>query len=217
MSELIFTDGTALQIGTIYCIGKNYAKHAAEMGSGIPKDPIVFLKPAAAYVADGGSINYPEITNELHHEVELVIAIGKDCGNTTLENAWDCVAGTAVGLDITMRDQQRKAKEKGLPWTTAKAFKTSAPISKIVPVNELNGQKHFDLQLKVNGELRQSANTIEMERPVEQLIKYLDDIFSLKKGDLIFTGTPEGIGEIHKGDKLEAELKGFAALSADVI
>jgi 2-keto-4-pentenoate hydratase/2-oxohepta-3-ene-1,7-dioic acid hydratase in catechol pathway len=214
--KIKFTDGYQLEVGTMYCIGKNYAKHAAEMGGAVPKEPVVFLKPPAAYIPDGAEIIIPDFSNNVHHEVELVVAIGKDATDVSKENALDYVAGYAVGIDVTLRDVQQDAKDKGKPWTTAKAFRTSAPISKFIPASEVGDDNLFDLELKVNGEIRQQGNTKEMERSVETLIEYLSKVFTLRKGDLIFTGTPEGVGQINSNDKLEASLVGYVSLNIKV-
>ena len=211
-----FTDGRKLKVGTMYCVGQNYSKHAKEMGSEMPNDPIIFIKPPNAYVSNGGKVILPSISNLPHHEVELVVVIGKDCNNVRTNDAVKYIAGYAVGLDITLRDIQNKAKKDGHPWAVAKGFRTSAPISKIVSATQFGEEiPFFALELKVNNEMRQAANTKEMERSVAVLISYLSGIFGLREGDCIFTGTPEGVGEIKHGDKLHAELKGF--ISLDVI
>ncbi|TAL68477.1 MAG: FAA hydrolase family protein [Bacteroidetes bacterium] len=212
-----FSDGRKMKVGTMFCVGQNYSKHAKEMGSEVPKDPIIFLKPPNAYTPDGGKVILPEISNLPHHEVELVVIIGKDCDNVSASDAINYIAGYAVGLDITLRDIQNKAKTNGHPWAVAKGFRTSAPISKIVPASQFeNNIPVFDVELKINGELRQQTNTREMERSVAVLISYLSGIFGLREGDCIFTGTPEGVGEIKNGDKLHAELKGFVSLDVSV-
>jgi len=206
-NNLTFTNGTDLRIGTIYGIGKNYSKHAREMGGEVPKDPVVFIKPAASYVEDGGKIIIPDISKSVHHEVELVVVISKECVNVKSEDAHEYIAGYAVGIDATLRDVQSKAKAAGLPWATAKGFVTSAPISKVVPAEAIGTKEPlFSLLLSINGELRQKGNTADMERSVGKLIEYLSEIFTLQSGDCIFTGTPEGVGQLNKGDNVRAEL-----------
>ncbi|MBI5325221.1 MAG: fumarylacetoacetate hydrolase family protein [Ignavibacteriae bacterium] len=215
--EYEFTDGRKMNVGTMFCVGQNYSKHAKEMGSEVPKDPIIFLKPANAYIPDGGKIILPSISNLPHHEVELVVIIGKDCDNIDINEAKNYIAGYAVGLDITLRDIQNKAKKDGHPWAVAKGFRTSAPISKIIPSSQFGIDiPDFELELKVNGEIKQRVNTNEMERSVEVLISYLSGIFGLREGDCIFTGTPEGVGVINHGDKLHAQLKGYVTLEVKV-
>lgn len=214
--ELIFTDGSNMPVGTMFCIGKNYAKHAREMGGSVPKAPVVFLKPPQAYIPDGGKIVIPEISANVHHEVELVIVIGKDCGNVAGENAKDYIAGVAVGIDVTLRDVQSEAKKNGTPWAVAKGFKTSAPISRIVSLDKAGNIDDLELSLYVNGEERQRGFTKDMERSAGDLVEYLSAIFSLRRGDIIFTGTPEGVGPLKSGDSVRAELKGFAKLEVIV-
>lgn len=211
--ELEFTNGEKIELGTMYCIGRNYAKHALEMGATVPEDPIVFLKPPAAYLPDGGEIQLPSYSNEVHHEVELVVVIGKEARGTIVEPVENYIAGYGVGIDLTLRDVQAKCKANGHPWAVAKGFVTSAPISKIVPAGEVGSSDTiFNLELKVNGELRQAGSTDYMERSVETLVKYLAEVFTLQPGDIIFTGTPEGVAEVKSGDTVTAELKGYVGL-----
>ncbi len=210
--ELIFVDGRTTPVGVMYGVGKNYAKHIEEMGDKVPDDPIIFLKPPGAYVRDGSTIELPDFSDEIHHEVELVAVIGKECRKIKKEEARKYIAGYAVGIDLTLRDVQRKAKEKGAPWAVAKGFAHSAPISKVIPAMRFSESPVFNLKLKVNGELRQSASTSEMLRTVEEIIEYLSGVFILEPGDCVFTGTPEGVGKIERGDEIEAELEGFVSL-----
>lgn len=211
-----FTDGTKIQVGVFYGIGKNYAKHAREMGGEVPAEPIIFIKPPAAYIENGGTVRLPDFSENVHHEVELLVVIGKDCANVNAEDALEYVAGYGVGIDVTLRDIQNKAKNAGEPWAVSKGFVTSAPVSEIIPKSEVREVKSFDLELSVNGEIKQKSNTSYMERTVEELISYLSNVFTLRAGDAIFTGTPEGVGQIKKGDKLLAELKGFIKLNVSV-
>lgn len=209
--EFLCTDGTILPVGTMYCIGKNYANHAREMGGTVPSEPVVFIKPPSAYLPDGGKVVCPPFSHNLHHEVELVLIIGQDCSFVPKAEAVNVIAGYAIGLDMTLRDVQQKAKERGDPWSVAKAFVTSAPISTILPasrVDNKNGFPHFDIQLHVNDTLRQFGNTAQMERQPDELIAYLSSVFALRRGDCIFTGTPEGVHSVSSGDVLRAELNG---------
>ncbi len=214
--KINFTNGDTLDIGTMYCIGKNYAKHAAEMGGTVPKDPVVFLKPPAAFVEDGGTIYIPAISTNVHHEVELVVAISEDCIDVEEAEAGKYIAGYAVGIDVTLRDIQQNAKDNGKPWATAKGFRSSAPISKFIPAEEIGKNNLFDLEIRVNDKLRQKGKTKDMERSVEKLISYLSKIFTLRKGDLIFTGTPEGVSQISSGDCINASLVGYVDLKVNV-
>lgn len=218
MKNLIFTDGTTIPIGTIYGIGQNYDKHAREMGSKLQRgEKIIFIKPSSSYVEDGGKIILPKISQEVHHEVELVVVIGKECRNVTKDYAWNYIAGFGVGIDATLRDLQKYAKDNGLPWAIAKGFRTSAPISKIVPKSKFEqNKKDFEFELQINGEVKQKGNTLDMIYSVEELIEFLSSIFDLEPGDVIFTGTPEGVGKLAPGDQLNAELKGYTDLRITV-
>jgi len=214
---LEFLNGDKIELANIYCIASNYSKHALEMGTKIPADPVVFLKPTSAYVPDGGTIYLPSFSSNVHHEVELVVVIGKDGRNIEPGEAVEYIAGYAVGIDVTLRDIQAKAKAEGKPWGIAKGFFTSAPISKIVDSKQFNSKiPFFDLMLSVNGEVRQKANTKAMERSVESLISFISRVFSLNAGDCIFTGTPEGVGKIEPGDTVYAELSGLVSLTCYV-
>ncbi|MGQ9819339.1 MAG: fumarylacetoacetate hydrolase family protein [Candidatus Kapaibacteriales bacterium] len=210
---LEFTDGRKCEISNIYAIASNYRNHAIEMGSFIPEKPLVFLKPTSSYVPDGETIWLPPISKNIQYEVELVVVIGKDGFNIPENEAFDYIGGYAVGIDVTLRDLQKEAKNEGKPWGIAKGFYSSAPISKVVPSeNFLGNIPDFDLVLKVNGELRQTGNTKDMERSVARLVSFISKVFSLNEGDCIFTGTPEGVGSISDGDYLEAELKNYVKL-----
>lgn len=199
-----FTDGRTMRIGTMYCIGRNYAAHAAEMGARVPTDPIVFLKPPAAYVADGGVVTLPSWTQNVHHEVELVVVMSSDAQ----------IAGIGVGLDLTARDVQAAAKQRGEPWATAKAWKGSAPVSAIVPAS-VAGNGPWELSLHVNGQQRQHGSTSMMERSIEQLVQYLHDVFTLQEGDCIFTGTPEGVAAVQRGDRAVAGVRDLVTLTVE--
>ncbi len=215
--KLKFTDGTEYPVGTIYCIGQNYAKHALEMGSTVAENPTIFIKPPSAFIEDNEMIVLPDFSSNVHYEVELVVLIGKDCKEIDENLAWEYIAGYAVGIDVTLRDIQNQAKKEGKPWAVAKGFFSSAPISKFIKQNVFGSKiPFFDLKLYVNNELKQYGSTKEMERTVANLIKYLANVFSLRKGDLIFTGTPAGVGQIKTGDKIEAELTGFSKLYVGV-
>lgn len=218
MENTLFIPHLDLPIRTIFCIGRNYSAHAKELGNAVPEQPIVFLKPLNTICFDGDTISIPEQSSDVHHEVELVIAIGKSGKNIQQNSALDYIAGIGVGLDLTARDIQRKAKEKGHPWSIAKGFDTFAPISNFIPLTAEVQLNDLTLELKVNGEIRQLGNTSDMIFSCQYLISYLSSIFTLKPGDLIFTGTPKGVSAIQPGDKVEASLNyNLAKLSLDVL
>lgn len=210
------TSGKSLTVRTIYCLGRNYAEHAAEMKAGLPTEPVVFLKPASSLVQDGGSVVIPPISSDVHHEVELVVLVGPGGRSIPPEKAYDHVLGYGVGLDMTLRDVQAEAKKKGLPWAVAKGFAGAAPVSTIVERAQVPDPHALDILLRVNGEIRQKSHTSKMLFRVPAVVSYLSQIFHLEEGDLIFTGTPEGVGPVHPGDTLEAELSGVARLTVSV-
>ena len=194
----------------IYCVGRNFAEHAKEMGAEAPKGtPVFFMKPADA-VIQSQNIPYPPGTQDLHHEVELVVALGPDIPQTiTPENAAQAIFGYAVGLDLTRRDLQAAAKEKRLPWDTAKGFDASAPISELVPAAQASLAAGPLLSLQVNGETRQQAALGDMIFSVTDILIELSKLFRLQAGDLIFMGTPAGVAALQRGDRFHAELSGI--------
>ena len=203
-------------IGKIVCLARTYKKHAREMNTEVTKDPLLFLKPASSVIFNGESIIIPKISNCLHHEVELGVVIGKKCKNIKQEEALTHVLGYLIALDITARDIQSEAKKNSWPWTIAKGFDTFTPISEIVFKENVSNPNNLDIKLKVNGKVKQNSNTKNMIYSVERIIKFISDIMTLEKGDLIITGTPEGVGEIVKGDVLEAELGDLCSLKVNV-
>jgi fumarylpyruvate hydrolase len=196
----------------IYCIGRNYADHVREMG-GDPErgTPIFFSKPADAVVANDALIPYPQRTSNLHHEVELVVAIGRAGRDVPRKHALDCVFGYAVGIDLTRRDLQQASKQKGLPWDTGKGFDRSAPLAAIRPASRGHVSKGR-IWLTVNGQQRQQSDLSEMLWKVPEIITELSAFFELKPGDLIFTGTPAGVGALQPGDRLEGGAEGLDTL-----
>ena len=197
----------------LFCIGRNYAAHAAEMNSPMPERPLVFIKPSTALVQNNGVIILPEQSEEIHHEVEMVAVIGKEAKNVKAQNALEYIEGYAVGLDMTARDIQARAKKKGHPWSVAKGFDTFAPLGDFVPASEISNPQSLDIELLINGEMRQSGNTRDMHFSVSDLVAYCSTIFTLLPGDLIYTGTPEGVGPVVDGDVLEASIEGMPMLT----
>ena len=193
-------------VGKIICLGQNYAEHAKEMKFEVPTSPVFFFKPPSAIIYDGGQIIIFEISNEVHHEVEMTVLIGEGGNNIHRSAALKHVAGYGIGLDMTMRDIQNEAKKKGLPWALAKGFDTSAPVSEFVPAEMVGDPGSLNIQLFINGKLRQSSNTSKFVFPVDKVISYISQFITLEPGDIIFTGTPEGVSRVEHGDKLEASL-----------
>lgn len=202
----------------IYCVGRNYGEHVKEMGGDPKKDPPVFFtKPANAVVIEGSPVHYPTETADLHHEVELVVAIGSGGKGLDPIDAQQCVYGYAVGVDLTRRDLQSLAKKGGKPWDVAKGFDDSAPISAINPITHIVHPQNARISLEVNGELRQDADIAEMIWTVPEIIAELSRYFELCAGDLIFTGTPSGVGALERGDHVKASIEGIAELVFDIV
>jgi acylpyruvate hydrolase len=206
----------SLRVPTIYCVGLNYLEHAQEMQSPRPLEPVIFLKPASALVADGGVVRYPAFSQEMHHEIELVVAIAKDCSQLSVAEAKEVILGYGIGLDLTLRDLQARAKAAGKPWSVAKGFATSAPLSVLIPVEQIEKPQELQFQLTVNGEIRQQGAVKEMLFSIPELIAYLSGVFDLQRGDLIYTGTPAGVGPVYPDDVLSAELMGLSQVTVKV-
>jgi fumarylpyruvate hydrolase len=202
----------------IYCVGRNYAAHAREMGKDPEKEPpFFFLKPADAIVPEGGDMHYPPGTQNLHHEIELVVALHRGGSSIPAARALDYVYGYAVGLDMTRRDLQLQARDVGRPWDFGKAFDESAPITAIYPVSSHGHHSAGAITLKVNGELRQSGDLKDMIWNVPDTIAFLSNYYTLKPGDLIFTGTPAGVGAVKQGDVLVGAVDGLAELKVTIV
>ncbi|HUL42920.1 MAG TPA: fumarylacetoacetate hydrolase family protein [Bacteroidota bacterium] len=212
----IYGTGQEIEVRKIFCLGKNYAAHAREMKSEVPSSPVVFLKPPTAILADRKDIRIPSLSKEAHHEVELVVAISRDGKNIPARDAYDYVLGYAIGLDMTLRDVQNEAKKKGEPWTVAKGFDTSAPVSAVIPRSMIPDPHALTIRCTVNGKVRQESTTQNMIFSIPATIAFLSSLFTLERGDLIFTGTPEGVGPVHAGDEIRAELVGFASITHTV-
>lgn len=206
----------AFRPGKLLCIGRNYAKHAKELGNEVPEDPMVFLKPASALIGNGDQIIIPKASTDVHHEVELVALIGKKGKQIPLNQALEFVAGYAVGLDMTARDLQSKAKAKGHPWSVAKGFDTFAPLGAFAPATAIEEIQSVNIELQINGATRQLGNTSDMIFSVAYLIHWCSSIFTLMPGDLLFTGTPEGVSQVHPGDQLVAKIDGLPELHVGV-
>lgn len=196
----------------VYCVGRNYADHAREMGADTREPPFFFSKPADALVPGGGDVTYPLATSNLQHEVELVVALGKGGANIPLDQALDCVFGYAVGFDLTKRDLQQRSKDKGHPWDMGKGFDQGGPIGTIQPVAKVGHPASGAVWLKVNGELRQNGDLAQMSWKVAEVIANLSTYVALAPGDLIFTGTPAGVSTIVRGDVIEGGVAGVGEL-----
>jgi fumarylpyruvate hydrolase len=211
-------DTRRFAVNRIYCVGRNYADHAREMGHDPDREPpFFFMKPASAIVTDGADMQYPSLSNDVHHEIEMVVAIGKGGANIAGDKALEHVYGYGVGLDMTRRDLQGEAKKMGRPWDTGKAFDQSAPCSALVPVTQCGHPAQGSVRLMVNGEVRQEGDLNQLIWNVPDTIAYLSTLFTLQPGDLIFSGTPAGVGPIKKGDVLEGEVVGLPLLKTRIV
>ncbi len=199
----------------IFCLGKNYAKHAAEMKSDVPQRPVVFMKPSSAIVHNGAKVKIPAMTKDLHHETEIFFVIGKEGKDIRKEEARSYVDSMGIALDLTLRDVQSELKNAGNPWLISKGFDGSAPISNAVPVEGVDFNK-LELSLSVNGQVRQRGGYTDTIFKIEDVIVFISQLFTLERGDLIFTGTPEGVAKLNPGDKLHAELTGYASLDIEI-
>ena len=195
----------------VYCVGRNYAAHRREMGGDDREPPFFFSKPADAVVPPGIPVPYPSSTANLHHEIELVVAIGADGVDVSVDEALSLVWGYAVGVDLTRRDLQAAAREKGYPWESAKGFDASAPIGVIRPADH-SGHPKGRIQLSVNGQLRQDAALTDMIWNVAEIIAQASRLWRLEAGDLIFTGTPEGVGPLVRGDHVTGAIEDVGAI-----
>jgi fumarylpyruvate hydrolase len=201
-------------VGRIYCVGRNYAEHAREMGHDPDREPpFFFMKPADALVLSGATIPYPQMTKDLHHEIEMVVAIGKGGSDIPVDKALDHVFGYGVGLDMTRRDLQGEAKKMGRPWEMGKAFDNSAPCTALKTAAMVGHPSKGAIWLKVNGEFTQKGDLAEMIWNVPETIAYLSKLITLRAGDLIMSGTPAGVGPVKPGDRLEGHVDGVGDLT----
>jgi fumarylpyruvate hydrolase len=204
----------------IYCVGRNYVEHAKEMGFTGREAPFFFLKPADAVVAipqgETGTMTYPSLTKDLHHEIELVVAIGKGGRNIKAADAQKHIWGYGVGLDMTRRDLQGDMKKQGRPWCIGKGFDESAPVGTLVPAAQAGDVTNAEIWLKVNGQDRQRSNVSKLIWNIGEIIEHVSSAWELAPGDLIFTGTPEGVAAVSAGDTLEGGVSGVGTLSVKI-
>jgi 2-keto-4-pentenoate hydratase/2-oxohepta-3-ene-1,7-dioic acid hydratase in catechol pathway len=198
-------------VASIFCVGRNYVAHIAELGNVQDEMPLVFLKPHRALLADGAPLALPAYSSDVHYECELVLLIARDADDVSEQEALDVIAGYGIGLDLTARDVQTVLKQKGHPWTRAKGFRGSACVSSFVAANRVQDPARLHFTLSVNGSLRQDGNTALMLSGVARLVSWLSQEYGLSAGDLIYTGTPAGVGALQAGDVLEATLDGLVS------
>ena len=205
-----------ISVGKIICVGRNYIAHTKELNNEIPKVPVIFLKPASVLIFSKENIIYPTYSNEMHHEVELVLLIGKRIKNAKSKQAEQAIKGYAVGLDMTLRDIQNELKAKGHPWTLAKCFDTSAVVSNFILSSDYKLTGKEKIKLFVNNIKRQDSILENMIFSPVEIVKYISSKMTLEQGDLIFTGTPAGVGRVEKGDKIFADIENIAELETQI-
>ncbi|MDE2234444.1 MAG: fumarylacetoacetate hydrolase family protein [Gammaproteobacteria bacterium] len=189
----------------IFCIARNYAEHAKEMGNAIPSEPVIFMKPASSMVGVGEPLKVPKAQGLVHHEMELVVMLGRQGSEIPVQSAREHVAKVTLGIDLTLRDVQNRLKKAGHPWELCKSFDGSAVIGDFIEWPRQSDIQNIDMQCRVNGSLRQQGNTRDMLFPVAQIIAFLSRHWRLLPGDLIYTGTPAGVGPLIAGDRIEIE------------
>jgi fumarylpyruvate hydrolase len=200
----------------IWCVGRNYIEHIREMGQDERAPPFFFAKPADAIVADGGTVPYPSLTKDMHHEVELVVALKSGGRNIPVAKANDCIYGYAVGIDLTRRDLQIASREVKRPWEVGKAFDHSAPVGALRPASEIGHPTKGKITIKSNGTVKQDGDLSQMIWNVPETISKLSEMVALEAGDIIMTGTPAGVGATVAGDKLECEVEGVGKLTVTI-
>ncbi|HZH52371.1 MAG TPA: fumarylacetoacetate hydrolase family protein [Microvirga sp.] len=201
----------------VYCVGRNYADHAIEMGHDPSKEPPFFFQKNPDNIVTDGKFPYPSMTSDVHHEIEMIVALGKGGVDIPVEKALEHVFGYGVGLDMTRRDLQGEAKKLGRPWEVGKAFEASAPCSALVPASEIGHPTAGEVSLKVNGEVRQKGDLNQMIWKVPEMISYLSGLFALQPGDIIMSGTPAGVGAVVRGDVLEGYVEGIGKIEVRVV
>ena len=206
MATILLKPESVYSVGKIVCVGQNYVKHIEELSSKRQNAPVIFLKPSTAILTEGYPIELPEYSKDVHHETELALLIGATARRIKAEEWHTFVAGVGIALDLTLRDLQTHAKERGLPWAVSKGFDGSCPVSEFIPLRQIKDIQDLTIELRINNELRQHGSTHDMIYPVSELMAYISGIFTLEPGDLILTGTPAGVGPLRSGDHLEAAI-----------
>ena len=206
-----------IAVGKMVCVGRNYADHAKELGNEVPDKPVVFIKPSSSIIYTGGKVIYPKFSKNLHHEVELLLLIGKTIKDADDKQSEEAITGYGLGLDTTLRDLQNEARAKGDPWTISKCFDTSAVVSDILLKKDYKLTLNEVISLSVNENIRQKEKlSLMLFKPI-QIVKYISSLLTLEEGDIVFTGTPAGVGKVVPGDVLHAEIEGIAKLDCEIV
>jgi 2-keto-4-pentenoate hydratase/2-oxohepta-3-ene-1,7-dioic acid hydratase in catechol pathway len=206
-----------LRVGKIICLARNYADHAKEMGGGVPEEPVFFLKPSTAIIHDGEPVRLPRQSRHVQGEAELAVVIGRQAKAGVRGDPLKSILGYAAFQDITARDLQMEARKTGQPWTMCKGFDTFAPVSAVMPAEEVGNPQDLRITLRLNGQIVQDARTADMVFPVTELLAYISSVMTLERGDILATGTPAGVPDLHPGDILETAVERVAAIRNPVV
>lgn len=216
MATVLLKPDHVYNVGKIVCVGQNYMKHIEELNSVKSKNPLLFFKPSTSILHEGNSVVLPDFSNDVHHETELALLIGEKASKINPDEWYDYVCGVGIALDLTLRDIQREAKQNGHPWAVCKGFDGSCPISNFIPIGQIDDIQNIEIELYVNQSIRQKGNTKNMIWTVGELLSYISKIFTLEPGDVVLTGTPEGVAPLKSGDKLQANLANLVTIQFDV-
>jgi len=217
MKKIKIQNNKEYPIGKIVCVGINYKKHGEELWNEIPEYPLIFLKPLTSVIFSGDNVIHPNFSNNMHYEAELLLLIGKTIKNATPEQAEEAIIAYGAGLDMTLRDIQEQQKSKGFPWTISKGFDTSAVLSEFISKEDYKLTLKEKIQLSLNGEIKQNSDLSYLLHKPIPLTAYLSNYMTLEEGDIIFTGTPEGVGKVVKGDKIVVSIENIALLETEII
>lgn len=216
MSFVKLQSNKTVRVGKLICVGQNYKKHIDEMKSIKSKNPLLFMKPSTAILTEGKFINLPDFSKEVHYETELALLIGKEAKNILADQWENYVSAVGIALDLTLRDLQAEAKKKGHPWTVSKGFDGSCPISTFYPLKKIINIEDLNIKLFINNKLRQDGFTGDMIWPIGKLLAFISKIFTLEPGDIVLTGTPEGVGKLNHGDHLQASITEIGSMEFNV-
>ena len=216
MASVTLQPDQLFQVGKIICVGLNYSDHMKEMGNEKPEEPVLFLKPSTAILNEGNKIRIPVFSQEVHHEVELALLVGKTASKIRRTEWKTYIIGAGIAIDLTLRDIQQKARKKGLPWSVCKGFDGACPISSFKSIETIPNLQNLVLKLSVNGQVRQAGNTKAMIFSIDYLIEYISRIFTLETGDIIITGTPAGVSSIKPDDHIIAEISHIGSMAFQV-
>jgi 5-carboxymethyl-2-hydroxymuconate isomerase len=216
MSTILQEPDHKINVGKIICVGQNYMRHIEELNSIRSKKPLIFMKPSTAILTEGNAINLPDFSTEVHHETELALLINREAKNIKNDEWRDYVSALGIALDLTLRDLQNEAKKNGHPWTICKGFDGSCPVSTFIPLEKITDIKKLNIQLFVNDVLRQDGYTGDMIWQIGELLEFISKIFTLEPGDIILTGTPEGVGKLNSGDSLRASITEIGTMEFNV-